>query len=239
MKRKIEATYGKTLRGIMFAVNPVKKVIINTHCMAHKYINNKAIDLLKKEGFLQEYKCYNRYIKELNEGVTWADQDFKSSNHFYHFGTGKGLYGFSNALDECKKYYNKANIYLELGDIKKAMFFFGAACHLMQDSTVPQHANNKLLKHHRKFELWIISKIAMGHHFEVVKGIKTYKSIDEYIKNNALMANKTYLKYVNTRNIDERYMKVASAIIQEAQITTAGFMLDFYEKLKEKIECTP
>ncbi|MCY6370848.1 zinc dependent phospholipase C family protein [Clostridium ganghwense] len=237
MKKKIEATYGKALKSVLFVVNPIKKLIINTHCMAHKYITNKAIDILKNEGHLQQYNHYQKYIKELNEGVTWADQDFKSSGHFYHFSKEKGLYGCTNALDECKKYYNKANTYLELGDIKKSMFYLGAACHLIQDTTVPQHVNNKLLKHHRKFELWIIKKIAMGHHFEVKNGIKTCESVDEYIKNNALTANNTYLKYINTKDIDERYMKIASSIIQEAQITTAGFMLDFYETLKEKTEC--
>ncbi|MCY6959029.1 zinc dependent phospholipase C family protein [Clostridium brassicae] len=234
MKMRIENTFGKTMRGVMFAVNPIKKIIVNTHCMAHKYINNKSIELVKKEGYIKEYDFFTRYKYDFNEGVTWADQDFKSSNHFYHFSSGRGLYGFSNALEECEKYYKKANNYLEAGDIKKSVFYFGAACHLIQDATVPQHANKKLLKEHRKFELWIISRIAMGYHFEAKNSIKRYKEIAEYIKGNALMANQIYLKNINIKNVDDRYSKVAQAIIQEAQITTAGIMLDFYEKVENE-----
>ena len=62
--------------------------------------------------------------------------------------------GFSNALEECKKYYNTTLNYTKAGDFNEALFYFGAACHLIQDATVPQHVNNKLLKSHRKFELW-------------------------------------------------------------------------------------
>ncbi len=37
------------------------------------------------------------YINDINAGVVWADQDLKSSNHFYNPYTNKGLYGNSNA----------------------------------------------------------------------------------------------------------------------------------------------
>lgn len=237
MVTKAEKLYGKTVRKFMGFVNPIKKMIIQTHCMAHKYINNKALELLKNEGYIQQYKCYSIYIKNINEGVVWADQDFKSTNHFYHFSERKGLYGFSNLLDECKHYCDLANRYLNLGDVSMSMFYFGAACHLIQDATVPHHVNNRLLKNHRQFELFIIKNIALGHHFEVNKGIKRYDSLKEYIENNALVANSAYFKFHNIEERDQRYMQVASMIIQEAQITTAGLMLDFYEKLKNKIQC--
>ncbi|MCY6484655.1 zinc dependent phospholipase C family protein [Clostridium aestuarii] len=235
MKRKIEITYGKTARKILFTVNPIKKLIIKTECLVHKYINNKALDLIKNEGCTKEYKYFNNYINELNKGAVWADQDFKSVNHFYHATKRKGLYGFSNALNECEKYYNKALRYFKIGYNTKAMFYLGVACHLIQDTTVPQHVNNKLLKRHRKFELWMIGKIAVGHHFEVKKGIKRYDGIKEYIRVNAEVANNVYYKYRNIRYKEERYMKIANCIIKQAQISTAGLMLDFYDEIKEKI----
>ncbi|MEA4828240.1 MAG: zinc dependent phospholipase C family protein [Clostridium sp.] len=232
-----ERVFGKTARGFMVAINPIKKLIIKTQCLAHKYINDRSIEMLKNEGFIEEYRCFKKNIKYIDEGVTWADQDFKSSNHFYHFDNRRGLYGFSNALDECKKYYNLSLKYLDLGDIPRSMFYFGAACHLIQDTTVPHHVNNRLLKRHRNFELWIIQKILIGYHFEAKKGIKRYKELDEYIENNALTANLAYNKFNNIRDREERYMKVSCMIIQEAEKTTAGFMLDFYEKLKYKVKC--
>ena len=35
------------------------------------------------------------------------------------------------------------------------MFYFGAACHIIQDLTVPQHAKGKLFDNHRQFELYV------------------------------------------------------------------------------------
>ncbi|MEK6264234.1 MAG: phospholipase, partial [Clostridium sp.] len=77
MKKKIEATYGKTLRGIMISVNPIKKKIMKTHCIVHKFINIQAIEILENKGYSEVNSFYKGYIKELNRGVTWADQDFK------------------------------------------------------------------------------------------------------------------------------------------------------------------
>lgn len=237
MSTRTEELYGRTAKKVMSLIDPIKKLIIETHCMAHKYINNKALELLKNEGYIKQYNCLNIYIKNINEGVVWADQGFKSINHFYHFTRRKGLYGFSNLLNEAQQYCNLAHRYLDVGDISMSMFYFGAACHLIQDATVPHHANNKLLKHHRKFELFIIKNITLGHCFEARKGIKRYKTMKDYIENNTLAANSAYYKYENIKEKDDRYMKVATLIIQEAQVTTAGFMLDFYDSLKDKVQC--
>ncbi|GAA0179197.1 zinc dependent phospholipase C family protein [Clostridium sediminicola] len=233
MKKKIELTYGKTVRGIMFAVNPIKKIILKTQCITHKYINDKAVNILKNEGYLDEYKLFKKYLKFLNEGVTWADQDFRSTNHFYHYEKQKGLYGFSNALDECLKYYNKALAYVDAGDVGRGMFYFGAACHLVQDATVPQHVNNHLLNKHRNFELWIISKILSNYPYSVQKGIKNYKNTCDYVKNNALFANKIDMKYDYVKNVDLRYKKISQEILREAQVTTAGLMLKFSSEIKK------
>lgn len=218
----------------MATVNPIKKIIIKTHCNVHKYINIRAIEIINQKGCEEKHNFFIKHINELNNGVTWADQDFKSTNHFYHFAEEKGLYGFSNALLECKKYYNMAVNYAAAGDICSAVFYFGAACHLVQDSTVPQHVNNKLLKNHRKFELWIRNKLAEGYVFDKAAEIKRYPEIDEYIKKNAVMANNIYLNYCNILDVEKRYSKIANAIIVEAEKTTAGLMLDFYSELITK-----
>ncbi|HEY5561230.1 MAG TPA: zinc dependent phospholipase C family protein [Clostridiaceae bacterium] len=230
--KKFEYTYGTALRAVMFAVNPLKKTFLKTYCTIHKFINIQAIEILKNEGYTEQYDFFKDKIRNLNDGITWADQDFKSSNHFYHFSKGKGLYGFSDALTECQKYFNKATIFMKNGDMDKAMFFYGAACHLIQDATVPQHVNNKLLKSHRRFELWIISKFMTDYSFVAEKGIIRYKSLDQYVKTNALMANNTFIKFYNIENRDERYWKISTAIIFEAERTTAGVLLDIYDILK-------
>lgn len=231
LDKHLEKTYGNAMKGIMFAVNPIKKKILKTHCTVHKFINIQALEILKSEGYEEQYQLYKKYIKNINDGVTWADQDFKSSNHFYHFIKGKGLYGFSDALTEFNKYYKKALGYADAGDNLNCFFYLGAACHLIQDATVPQHVNNKLLKSHRRFELWIISRLMSDYSFVLQKGIKRYDDVEDYIRNNARFANNTFLKYANIKDRNERYGKISSAIIKEAQATTTGFLLDFYQLL--------
>lgn len=229
LKKTIEKILGETFKGVFIAVNPIKKKIIKTYCIVHKFINIQALEILKNEKRNEAYEFYKKYIKYINEGATFADQDFKSSNHFYHVDKKKGLYGFSDALSEFKKYYNKAISYYKTGDTTKGMFYLGAALHLSQDATVPQHVSNKLLKQHRKFEQWIISRLLTDYSFEAVNGIVRYKTIDEYVKNNAEFAFETSNKYKNIVDEERRYHDTATEIIIQAQRTTAGILLDFYE----------
>lgn len=235
MKNTFEYAYGKLLKGVFIAINPIKKIIIKTYGEAHKFICNEALNILKNEGYTEEFIFYRKYLKSIHEGVAWADQDFKSSNHFYHFEKGTGLFGFSNALVECRKYYNLALGYIDAGDIKLGMFYFGAACHLIQDATVPQHVNNRLLKKHRDFEQWIIRKLAHNlNSFKAKDGLIIYRTLKDYIKENALKSNEIYSKYANITDANERYNKIATEIIMIAQRTTAGIMVKFYEDINYK-----
>ncbi|WP_039655571.1 zinc dependent phospholipase C family protein [Clostridium tyrobutyricum] len=232
MKGKFERTYGGAVKKIFFAVNPLKKKIMKTNCTVHKFIIIRSIEILKNDGYEAQYNYFRKNVSSLNSGVTWADQDFKSSNHFYHVSKGKGLYGFSDALTECKKYYSKSIYMAKDNNVEKANFYFGAACHLIQDVTVPQHVNNRLLKSHRKFELWIIGRLLSDYSFIAYDKVVRYEHLEDYIRNNAVMANSTYIKNLNIKKTYDRYQKIASCIIKEAQRTTAGFMLDYYDKIK-------
>jgi phospholipase C len=60
------------------------------------------------------------------------------------------------------------------------------------------------------------------------KGIYRFKTVEDYIKSNALIANNVFLKYMNIKGKEKRYGKMASIIIKEVQNTTAGFLLDYY-----------
>lgn len=235
MKSAFEATYGSFMKGIFYVVNPLKKKIIKTYCTAHKFICFQSISILKYEGYIEEYNFFSKHIKCINDGVTWADQDFKSPNHFYHHERGTGLYGFSNLLIEFNKYYNMAVGYIEAGDINKGMCYFGAACHLIQDATVPQHVNNRLLNKHRHFEQWIIRKLSNNVvAFEFTSGIIKYDKLEDFIKKNASEANSIYSKYAYIVNMDEKYKKIASESISLAQKSTAGIMLKFYKDVINK-----
>mgnify|MGYP000857306186 CR=1 FL=1 len=140
----------------------------------------------------------------------------------------RGLYGSSNAKNECESYYNRALNEFILGDIKEAMFYLGAACHLVQDVTIPQHANVKLLKNHRSFENWIIKMHMRFHKFRAYNGGIYLNSIDQYIELNSSQAIKTYEKYSHIKNEHLQFYKITSVILVMAQKTTAGVMVKFY-----------
>lgn len=234
IKYKVEKAYGFTANKAFKMVNPIKKILIKTQCLMHRFLNQQALEILKKEGYLDEYNFYKNYIDNLNEGVTWADQDFRSINHFFHYKYKKGLFGFSNALQESKKFYNLSLKYLKRGEIKNSMFYLGACCHLIQDCTVPHHVNNKLLKQHRRFEQWIITEVIYNKRFFQLGNVIKYDNLESYIINNAENANATYMLYKDLLDLDNRYYNMANNSIYRAKGTTAGFLITYYNTIVKK-----
>jgi phospholipase C len=231
----LERTYSFVYKNILKAINPLKKRIIKTECIVHKAINNQSLHILRNDGYIEVYELMADYIDSINEGAVWADQDLKSSNHFYSPKTKRGLYGISNAKNECESYYNRAINEFLLGNKKEGMFYLGAACHLVQDVTIPQHANVRLLDNHRSFENWIIRMHRRFHKFKVYKGGIYLNSIGKYIELNSREAIRTHEKYSHIENDHARFYKITSVVLVLAQKTTAGVMVKFYydvQKLK-------
>ena len=71
-----EAAYDRVLNTVFSFTNPFKKIIIRTQCKVHKFINIRALTILKNDKYLKEYNFFNQYIKEVNKGAVWADQDY-------------------------------------------------------------------------------------------------------------------------------------------------------------------
>ncbi len=234
-KKAFENTYGKVLTGVMLAANPFKKMAFKTPCLVHRFINIQSVVILDNEGYDKAAHFYKAYIKALNEGATWADQDFKSINHFYHNERHKGLFGFSDGLTEAQKYRKRALFYLEKGNLQRSVFYLGVFCHLSQDMTVPQHVNNRLLDSHKSYETWIKKKIFEEIDYSVNEGILRFDEYDDYIRENAVVANFYYEKYKVIEDKDEMYETLSRKMLEVAQNTTAGLLLDFYEEYYENL----
>lgn len=234
-KKGFENTYGKVLTGMMLAANPFKKMAFKTPCMVHRFINIQAVVILENEGYDKAAHFYKAFIKSLNEGATWADQDFKSINHFYHNEKKKGLYGFSDGLTEAQRYRDRALFYLEKGNLERSVFYLGVFCHLSQDMTVPQHVNNRLLDSHKSYETWIKKKIFAEIDYSVEEGILRFETLDDYIRENAVVANFYYEKYKTMEDKDLMYETLSRKMLKVAQNTTAGLLLDFYELYYENV----
>lgn len=229
-----EKSYSIAITNIFRAVNPIKKRIMKTECKVHKFINDQGIVILKNDNHIRAYNLFHTYIKDINLGAVWADQDLKSSNHFYNPEKDKGLYGRSNAYKEYMLYYTNAlNLYY-LGDMRAAMFYLGAACHLIQDMTVPQHVNIRLLGHHKKYENWVKKMYLEYDYFRVTRGGIYLDSAAEYIHYNSTMSLKIYRKHKIEEEIYKRFHDVTAEILTLAQKTTAGLMMNFYYDIENE-----
>lgn len=228
-----ESTYSYLFSKILSFINPVKKSIKKTECIVHIYLNNRALNILLKEGYVNEFNLFNNYIEYLNKGVVWADQDFRSSNHFYNPISKKGLFGRKNAMDLALEYHDKALKYWSMKKIKKAIFYFGATLHLIQDMTVPQHANIKLLDNHHKYEKYVLKTYKSINEFDIESKPYILNSVNEYIKFNSKAALKIHKKYKNIEDDDIRFHKTINCLLPLATKTTAGALILFYKEIKE------
>ncbi|MPW26702.1 phospholipase [Alkalibaculum sp. M08DMB] len=225
----LSKAYGSALRFTFAIANPLKKKIIKTECAVHKYINFQAVNILIGDKYQNEYDFFNKYLYYINEGAVWADQDFKSSNHFYNPYTDKGLYGRSNARELALKYYERSVEFVKNGNMQDGMFYFGATAHLIQDVTIPQHANIRLLDDHRQYENFVIKTYQVVEEYRAETGVYKLNDVEHYIKFNARVALKVYKHYKHIKDDENRFDRISRCILPLAERTTAGFMLSFYE----------
>ncbi|WHH57044.1 zinc dependent phospholipase C family protein [Petroclostridium sp. X23] len=228
MMSVIEKTYGNLFRFTLMLINPFKKAIIKTQCKVHMFINFQALEIIKNDGYEDAYHFFSDYIYDLNKGAVWADQDFKSIGHFFSPLKERGLYGHRNALSLAQKYYQKSKDYWDEGDNAKAMFYLGAAAHLIQDMTIPQHANIRLMDNHHQYEVFVQKTYNEIELFKATEGVINLDSIEEFIRYNGKIAIKVYKKFHCVPEDTERYFRITKYALPLAEKTTAGCFLMFY-----------
>lgn len=67
-------------------------------------------------------------------------------------------------------YYAKAIDLWHKEEINDALFYLGAALHIIQDMTVPQHANIRLLDNHHQYETFVKRSYKYTKSFKVDTG---------------------------------------------------------------------
>lgn len=235
MAGRFEKTYGKLFKYFLFVVNPFKKMVIKTEATIHQLINLQALEILKNDKYIDAYCLFSDYIEDINKGSVWADLDIKSVNHFYNPVTQKGLYGNDNALTLAVRYYGNAKEYWYKDEPNISMFYLGAAVHLVQDMTVPHHANIRLLDNHRQYENYIRKTYLNTPKFMADRGGYYLSSIEEYITCNARNAIKIYMRLKDIEDASKRYYTIAKFTIPLAQKTTAGCFINFYRDISKRI----
>lgn len=232
MKSKLESAYSKALTGTFKVISPIKRTIKKTECEVHLYIQENALEILNYNGYNEQYKLFKEYESKINEGLVWADQDFRCYHHFYNPKEKKGMYGYDdNALTIARSYYLKALKYFTLEDYNNSMFYFGAMCHIIQDLTIPQHAKGKLFDNHRQFELYVRENYRKINKFKCREEPIILQSVTDYANYNSSNALKIDYLYQSITDLNTKFYLIALKSITLAQKTSAGCMIMFYKDL--------
>ena len=144
------------------------------------------------------------------------------------------MYGRSNALALAVDYYIDAVRYYRQADLDKSMFYLGAALHLIQDVTIPQHVNIRLLDDHRQFESFVKRTYENVDAFKAQQGAYILSTLENYLKFNARIALKIYKRFRNITDEETRHYRITRCTLPLAQRTTAGAMVMFYQKVIKK-----
>ena len=199
------------------------------HSSVHSFCTTQSIEILRNdENILLDNKL-EQYLEILNKGNAWSDEGFKSIHHFYHPKTEKGIMGLGGA-DQVLRYnvlqYRRA---IKQGNIKSALFFIGAALHLIQDLCVPHHALGHLLKGHSEYENWIVRHYTSFAVYE--KGLYDFSDPMEVLKHNGLKAME-YEEVVGNPNVKNKE-ESARALLALAQRSSAGFLYLVFQDMEE------
>jgi phospholipase C len=194
----------------------------------HSFITDQARQILENDGYKKAAQVFNIFDEQLENGVVWVDKGLKSTCHYYDPDTGTGMWLWPNAAQKCADFFYKS---LSLWQRKKhtmAMFFLGAATHLVQDVCVPHHAACKMFNCHLEYENWV-EKRKKNYLVDCggIYGISNKP--EEWISENARLA-KEYFHSVGN-GTQEGYHKATKELLPRAQFTTAGFLLNFYNQL--------
>lgn len=230
---RIETTYNSILNRVFAILNPIKKSVKKTECKVHIFLNEHALDILLEGKYIKEYNLFNSYIWNIQEGAVWADQDFRSSSHFYNPFKKRGLYGRKNAMDLATDYYKESINNWKYGDKKMGMFYLGAALHIIQDMTVPQHANIRLLDDHHQYESYVkkIYKDLEG--FNSLREPYILDSIDDYVRFNTRVALKVHRRFEKIKEDNCRFFRIIKCTLALAKRTSAGVFLMFYKDVDQ------
>ncbi|PKM94027.1 MAG: phospholipase [Firmicutes bacterium HGW-Firmicutes-1] len=230
---KFELFYGNSMRILFALINPIKKMIIHTECQVHLFNNIQALRLLREYNYNDEYKLMKKYIKPIQLGSVWADQNFKSSSHFYNPKNRKGLFGHSHALTLAETYYNQALHSYIIKDYSKAMFYFGACIHIIQDLTIPQHVRIRLLDNHRSYENFVKYTFDLVREYRSVDPPIVLNDVKSYLEYNARIALRIDREYRDVQPLKIRFFKMTLSSLPLAQSTSAGCMVQFMKDIKK------
>lgn len=105
---------------------------------------------------------------------------------------------------------------------------------MIQDVTIPQHVNVRLLDDHRQYETFVKKSYETVMDFQADRGAYLLSSIPFFMRFNARIALKIDKKYRGIVDDERRYYKITHCTLPLAERTTAGAMVLFYRQINSK-----
>ncbi|GMB01476.1 zinc dependent phospholipase C family protein [Pelosinus sp. IPA-1] len=226
----LKGVVGTSLKAVALLENPLLQSIDSSCCTTHQYCNEQALNILQYNGFMQETVLLRNYYKQLQDGVIWADLNWKNIHHFLHPKTRRGFWHFSNAAGDYLEFFNTAIKFVRQGSMKEAIFYLGAAAHLVQDMCVPHHAKCQLFDGHKKYEIWV-ERHLRELSFTQYANIPMVNPVGVLLKN-AETALELY-NYVNADARNDQYQKATEILLPLANQSTANQFCYFFARVKK------
>ncbi|WP_196598937.1 zinc dependent phospholipase C family protein [Pectinatus frisingensis] len=215
----------------------IQNIVENTNrtnelCLTHKFCNKKALELLKNPFIKKTVSLHTlqENFSAVQNGVVWADLNFKNTCHFFNPATNHGLWFLPSARSIFFSYLNKAEQASKRHNFPRAFFYLGAAAHLLQDMTVPHHVCIHLFHGHKKFERWVRAHLS---EFTVLTDNTLpicQNPMELFIENAKFTV--AFMPSINGSVSEDIYFHCAQILLSRAQTSSAAFYLWF---IKENI----
>jgi len=211
---------------LLAAVGPLQK-FFDRPPVTHQFCLKQAIAILNQDGYKKAASFFNQGRAILYAGVAWADKGLKNVHHYFEPVSRKGLWHFASAADTFGMYYRCACHHARRGELEKTLFFLGAAAHLVQDMCVPHHVRAKVLLGHQEYEDWACDN---REKYACAAGTVRVDPLypNHLIFTNAEMAADLFDLVVDPEDY-RAYHQATSLLLPQAQRSTAGLLLCFYE----------
>ncbi|MBU2701003.1 phospholipase C [Sporomusaceae bacterium BoRhaA] len=222
LQRQSPLAYGAKI--LFLCARPLSTKVL---CPTHWFINETALNMLAQLGYHQEVSFISPHLRSLQAGVSWADSGYKNISHFFNPATKKGIYGFASAACDFIHYINKATEKNKMGNIEDAIFYLGAAAHLLQDMCVPHHSTGWLFNGHKEYENWVEQNF-MNYFIMPDSLEKHFKKPFQLFFSNALVSAEC-IHLVNKKNLTN-YHETTRLLLPLAEYSTAGLLHWFTNK---------
>lgn len=209
---------------------PMQRLVDQSCGLTHQYCNDQALSILKANGLTQEVVLLEEFYEQLQQGVVWADQHWQNVHHFFNPDTRRGLWQFFNAAVAYSEHYAAAIKFMRQGRLRDAVFYLGAAAHIVQDTCVPHHAKCKLFSGHKQYEHWVETHLSEF----IFKGTFHMSAANSYetMRNNAGIALDFY-SYVIEGAGDYHFFKATETLLPLAQESTVNLFYSFCTAIKQ------